>query len=229
MKRINTTAIIIKRINFSEADRILTVITPDQGRLSLLAKGVRKSKSKLAGGLELFSISDITYIDGRSELKTIISTKLNNHFSNIVKDVAKTMRAYDYLKAFDLLTQHGVEDGVFDILKNTFDYIDEENSHLFVSDLWIVAKILSIEGRGINLEKPLNKSEFSEDVKYDFSYEDMAFNENSNGAYDSKHIKLLRYVSVSEKPIDIHKINDFKKYCSDLNQVSNNLLKMHKT
>lgn len=57
-----TSGIVLNRINFGEADRILTVITPDQGKLSLIAKGVRKEKSKLAGGIELFSVSNISFI-----------------------------------------------------------------------------------------------------------------------------------------------------------------------
>jgi DNA repair protein RecO (recombination protein O) len=69
MRQISTEGIILKRINFSEADRILTVLTSNNGQVSMLAKGVRKSKSKLAGGLEIFSVSEINYIDGKSDLK----------------------------------------------------------------------------------------------------------------------------------------------------------------
>ena len=60
-----TSAIILKRVDYGEADRILTLLTPDHGKLSLMAKGVRKIKSKLAGGIELFSISTITFAEGR--------------------------------------------------------------------------------------------------------------------------------------------------------------------
>ena len=69
MNNSTTQAIILKRINFGEADRILTAITPEYGKISILAKGVRRSKSKLAGGLELFSVTDIGFINGKSNLK----------------------------------------------------------------------------------------------------------------------------------------------------------------
>ena len=87
MKQIATQAIMLKRMNYGEADRIVTVLTADNGRLSMLAKGVRKSKSKLAGGLELFCVTDINYIYGKSDLKTIISTRLKEHYRNIVSNV----------------------------------------------------------------------------------------------------------------------------------------------
>ena len=65
MDRINTQAIVLRRTDFGEADRIINFLTPDRGKISGLARGVRKQKSKLAGGIELFSVSDITYLVGR--------------------------------------------------------------------------------------------------------------------------------------------------------------------
>ena len=47
MKHINTTGVVLGRINYREADRIIKVITPDFGKVSLMARGVRKIKSKL--------------------------------------------------------------------------------------------------------------------------------------------------------------------------------------
>jgi len=62
MKKIVTSAIVLSRINFGEADKIVTFITPSSGKLSCIARGARKIKSKLAGGIELFSVNTISYI-----------------------------------------------------------------------------------------------------------------------------------------------------------------------
>ncbi len=229
MKQITTQAIILKRINFSEADRILTVITNNQGRLSLLAKGVRRSKSKLAGGLELFSVSDVTYIDGRSELKTIISTRLKNHYRNIVKDVSKTMLMYDFLKAFDDVTQHGVENGIFELLNSSLEYLDAEESYMSVVNCWLVFNLLKLDGRSINIEQPMNSSEFKDDMNYDFSYDDMAFIASEKGFFSPKHIKFIRLVDRAETPNKLHKIKDYQSLSSELNQTFTNLLKLHRT
>ena len=45
-KDIRTPGIVIRRVNYGEADRILTIITPS-GKISAIAKGVRKAKSKV--------------------------------------------------------------------------------------------------------------------------------------------------------------------------------------
>ena len=50
---IKTLGFVLRRTNYGEADRILNLITP-QGKISAIAKGVRKPKSKLAGGVEMF-------------------------------------------------------------------------------------------------------------------------------------------------------------------------------
>ena len=55
MKTIRTKAIVIRRTNYGEADRILQLLTPDYGKVSVMARGVRREKSKLAGGIELFA------------------------------------------------------------------------------------------------------------------------------------------------------------------------------
>ena len=47
-----TDAIALKRMDFSEADRIITIFTPEHGKFRVLAKGVRRSTSRMAGHLD---------------------------------------------------------------------------------------------------------------------------------------------------------------------------------
>ncbi|MEJ0073760.1 MAG: DNA repair protein RecO [Candidatus Saccharibacteria bacterium] len=82
-----TTGIVLTRVDYGEADRIITLITPDQGKLRLMAKGVRRIKSKLAGGIELFSVSNITFIRGRGDIGTLVSSRVLTHYGRIVSDL----------------------------------------------------------------------------------------------------------------------------------------------
>ena len=61
MQTLRTEAIILRRTNYGEADRILNMLTPQHGKVSAIAKGVRKAKSKLAGGLELFAVGYVQF------------------------------------------------------------------------------------------------------------------------------------------------------------------------
>ncbi|MBN2096510.1 DNA repair protein RecO [Candidatus Peregrinibacteria bacterium] len=64
-KQIKTTGIVIRKCDFGEADRIVTVLTDDYGKIDLLAKGARRLKSKFCGRLELFNEIDLSGSAGR--------------------------------------------------------------------------------------------------------------------------------------------------------------------
>lgn len=61
-----TEAIIIKRINLGEADRILTLYTPEHGKIKAVAKGSRRTRSKLGGHVELLTHSQLLLAHGRN-------------------------------------------------------------------------------------------------------------------------------------------------------------------
>ena len=58
--------IVLRRRNFAEADRILVIFTRDQGKLSVLARGARRSKARNAAGLDLLTRSELLLVPGRS-------------------------------------------------------------------------------------------------------------------------------------------------------------------
>ena len=61
-----TRAVILRRRNYGEADRILTVYTPQLGKLQLIAKGIRKTSSRKAGHLELFTHTALLVAQART-------------------------------------------------------------------------------------------------------------------------------------------------------------------
>lgn len=61
-----TKGYVLRRFNLGEADRIITLITPDHGKLKVVARGVRRMKSRLAGHLELFSHVTLQVAVGKS-------------------------------------------------------------------------------------------------------------------------------------------------------------------
>lgn len=64
-KQKKTRGIVIRRFNLNEADQIITLITEDEGKVSVLAKGSRRLKSKFCGRLEPFYHVDLNYFQGR--------------------------------------------------------------------------------------------------------------------------------------------------------------------
>src|SRR5690606_3084593 len=85
MKTHRTRAIVLRRTNYGEADRIVQFLTPE-GKVSVMARGVRREKSKLAGGIELFAICDVVVGDGKGDLGVLTSSRLVQFYGNILKD-----------------------------------------------------------------------------------------------------------------------------------------------
>jgi DNA repair protein RecO (recombination protein O) len=72
-------AFILQQRKFRETSLIIDVLTRDFGRISLLAKGVRKAKSKTAGLLQPFIPLTLSYV-GKSELKTLTDVEITQPF-----------------------------------------------------------------------------------------------------------------------------------------------------
>lgn len=61
-----TEGILLRRHNLGEADRILTLLSPELGKVRVVAKGVRRGRSKLAGHLEPFVVTQLHIAKGRN-------------------------------------------------------------------------------------------------------------------------------------------------------------------
>lgn len=191
MKQTVTKGIVLSRTDFGEADRIITVLTPEYGKVRLLAKGVRKIKSKLAGGVELFSICDLTYIQGRGEIQTLVSSRLKVHFGTIVQDIDRTMFAYEVLKTINKTTEQNVAHEYFTLLSDTLRLIDTTGLSLVLVRLWFYVMLLKLGGYTPNLHTDPSGNELKAAKSYAFSFEDMAFMAGQ-GPFAMQDIKLLR-------------------------------------
>jgi DNA repair protein RecO (recombination protein O) len=73
-------AVVLRSMRYGEADRILHLYTPDRGRLSAIAKGVRRAKSRFGGRMEPYFRLRLVLYQGRSDLLTVTSAEtLHGH------------------------------------------------------------------------------------------------------------------------------------------------------
>jgi DNA repair protein RecO (recombination protein O) len=145
MKQLVARAIVLSRTDFGEADRIITLLTPDKGKVRLMARGVRRAKSKIAGGIELFSISDITYMTGKGDLGTMISARLDIHYGNIVKDITRVQLGYELIKQLHRITEDEPEADYFDLLHQAFAGLNGDLD-VEVIRMWFLAQLLRLSG-----------------------------------------------------------------------------------
>jgi len=224
MKQIVTQAIVLSRTHFGEADRIVTVITPDHGKVRLIAKGVRKIKSKLAGGIELFGVNSITFIEGKSEIKTLISSRLLQHFGQIVHDIERTMFAYSVLKIINRTTEDNAEIEYFNLTAETLASINNEKLSLDLIMLWFNMQLLKLRGQSPNLDTDSNGHKLLAEQNYNFDFESMSFRVYASGMYTAQHIKLLRLGLKLNSPAPLLKIRGIAKVLQNGRQLTDNML-----
>ena len=85
MKKYRIEGVIIKRRNFKEADKILTVFTKKYGKVSVLAKGVRKITSRRGPSVELFNHASLL-LHKASFLDIVTEASVYNTFEHVKKD-----------------------------------------------------------------------------------------------------------------------------------------------
>jgi DNA repair protein RecO (recombination protein O) len=194
MKQFTTKGIILQRTNFEESARIITFLTPDHGKVRAIAKGVRKSRSKLAGGIELFSISDLTLIVGRGEINTLISTRLHKHYGNIVKEISRTETGYEILRLVNKATEDAAEAGYFELLKSTLASLDDLQLDPQLAFLWFNMQLLKLSGHAPNLSTDIAGAKLAPSATYEFHLDRMRFSPklSEQGNFTGNHIKFLR-------------------------------------
>lgn len=225
--QIVTTGIVLSRNDFQEADRLLTILTPDHGKIKTIAKGVRKPNSKLAGGIELFSISNITFMPGRGDFATLISTRLLTHYGNIVKDIQRTMLGYELLKRINRLTEQAAGEEYFNLLQTTLEGLDDLELSCELIELWFTMQLLFTTGHGPNLRTDSEGKKLTPDKLYLFDFDSMAFRIQTNGPFNANHIKLMRLGAGTEKPLVLKQVKGAGDTAPDVLKLAKNILKLH--
>ncbi len=107
-KTYKSEAIVLKHIDLGEADRILTLYTPNHGKVRAVARGVRKIKSRLAGHVEPVTHCSLMLARGRS-LEVISQGQIIDSFALIRSDLRLTAQALYLMELTDSFTSEHVE------------------------------------------------------------------------------------------------------------------------
>lgn len=94
--------IVLRTYKLGEADRIVVVLTEEHGKVRAVAKGARKTRSRLGARLEPVSHAALLLYQGRGELETVSQAELIDGFASIRGDLDRLTRAAAILEASDL-------------------------------------------------------------------------------------------------------------------------------
>ncbi len=165
-----TNAIVIGRVNFGEADRVVRFLTPEHGKLAAVAKGVRRIKSRFGGHLELFGEVELMLTKGRN-LDTITSARLIWYPNSIASNYDHLGLAFLIAKAVDRLTEpdHPAA-ALYAMVREAFGALDAGAGGVLF-ELWFKLRLLETLGYRPELGSCMNCGQNSADCAYLFSAE----------------------------------------------------------
>jgi DNA repair protein RecO len=204
MKPIRTKAIVLRRTNYAEADRILQLLTPDHGKISVIAKGVRREKSKLAGGIELFAICDVSVIPGKGDMGTLTSSRLDTFYAHIMEEYDRLQLGYEAIKQVGQAAEAVADPAFFELLATTFASLDNHEIHEKITATWFWLQLAILLGVGLNLSTDENGMKLVEESRYNFNEDSMSLTYSEQGKFTTEHIKLLRILSAQPPHVAQH-------------------------
>lgn len=194
MRTHRTQAIVLRRTNYGEADRILQLLTPE-GRRSVMARGVRREKSKLAGGIELFAVSDVVLGEGKGELGVLTSARLIRFYRHILEDYDRLQFGYRAIKLVSKASDTVDEPEWFDLLAEILAALDAVTIPQDLIETWFLLRYSGLLGRELNLELDIDGAPLSADTHYRYDSGEQGLRPLQNGEITSDHIKLLRLIA----------------------------------
>ena len=123
-----TPAVVLKRMDLGEADRIVTLYSRDHGKIRAVAKGVRKSTSRSSGHLEPFTQSDVLFAVGR-ELDVVSQAETLTSFRAVRENLDLIASAYYVAEVVDRMTEDKLENHeVYDALLDALTGLEEQSN-----------------------------------------------------------------------------------------------------
>lgn len=226
MKQFTTKAIIMRRLDYGDNDRIVSFLTPSVGKVGALVRGVRKQSSRLAGGIELFSESEITFLKTKGSLMRITQARLIEHWGAFMGDIPRMMFAYEAMKSIDKLVPEDSGQEYYELLRSTIYHANILDIDLDLIKIYFWINLLKLSGHGLELSNDMQGVKLGGSGRYSFSIDGMTFLGSEMGEYEINHIKILR-LAISHTPRVLAKVKDIDRYMNKLLEIAEKTTKYH--
>ncbi|OGH11544.1 MAG: DNA repair protein RecO [Candidatus Levybacteria bacterium RIFCSPLOWO2_01_FULL_36_13] len=164
MRAHKTEGIVLKRKSLAEADRIITVFSKHYGKISLMAKGVRKITSRRSPHIELLNYSKFSIYKGKS-MFTLSEVETLSNFSILKKDLKKIGYAYHICELVDSLCAENQESQqIFELLKTTLLDIEKGKDPKIVVNHFEISLLKLLGFSSIEQDLDFNTHRFIESI-----------------------------------------------------------------
>jgi DNA repair protein RecO (recombination protein O) len=149
-----TPAIILRRIEHGDYDLIITFMTLDQGKITVIAKHARKSTKRFSGILELFALLQIVCTKGRGSMPLLKEATLKQPHFQIRKNIMKTAYASYWTEiANEWLEEGKTQTDLFHLLAHSFDALDSDSVPDGNASIFFQTRFLKAAGLSPNLSE----------------------------------------------------------------------------
>ena len=218
MNQDKTTAIVLKRTNYGEADRIVQLITP-LGRRSVMARGVRREKSKLAGGIELLSESDVVIRRGKGNLEILVSARMKKQYHTILSDYDRMVFAYEMLRIVTQGSDNVDEAHWYDLTAQTLEALSQLNLPLTLVKAWFYINFAKLSGYELSLWRDVEGKIIDSDSNYTYDVAERGLRNSAKGNLSAEHIKILRLLSTKSLTV-LAKVGGMQDYLPEVSLVA---------
>lgn len=226
MATFKTRGIIIKRSHFGEADRLVTIFSDKHGKIRMIAKGVRKPLSRLAGHIELFCLTDFLIAEGRN-LDIVADAQTIKCYLGLRNRLESTKVAYYLAEIIDKMTgEEEPHPKIFALLEEVLENLNGEKATLMLP--YFIFNFLAELGYEPELYKCLECG-LRPDLKRNFfSYQEGGLLclkcHQQDSPISEKAIKALRLILKHNLKL-VKKIKTDVKLTSELENLAENFLK----
>ena len=163
-----TESIVLRRQDLGEADRIVTVFTPSQGKLRAIAKGVRRPGSKKAGHVEPFTRNSLLVAKGR-ELDVITQAETLDAYPSLRQDLDRLGQAAYVIELVDRFAVEETESqALYQLTASTLERLDTE-AETAAPLRFFQIRLLDLAGYRPELHRCVNCSEEAQPIDQFFS------------------------------------------------------------
>lgn len=140
-----TEGIVLRRSDFGEADRLLTILTREKGKIRAIAKGARKPQTRKTGHVELFTRSNFLLATGRN-FDIVTQAEAVEHYSGLRADLVRTTYAAYMVELLDQFTaDEDQQIQIYDLLSQFLEVLGS-TENLLLAGRFYELRLLSLTG-----------------------------------------------------------------------------------
>lgn len=153
MKRYNTQAFVLKNIKYKDSDKVFTLFSKDLGKISAVARGVRKISSRRAGNLDTLNLVSISIRENLNAFNDIEEVKTIESYKDLKKDLKKSLKAYYLIELIHKSIEEGEQnEDLFDLLQKSLKMMQKTSDPDFVVN-YFEMHLMNLLGYKMTLDK----------------------------------------------------------------------------